>query len=82
MEAEKEGQMSQELIVYAIVAVAALYIGRTIWNATRGQSDCGCGKDGGCSSKAASKSAASSSTRSLDEMPPLVQITTRNKTRR
>lgn len=73
--------MFQELIVYAIVAGATVYIGRTIWNATRGQSDCGCGKDGGCSSKT-SKTAAKSSTRSLDEMPPLIQITTRNKTRR
>ncbi len=75
--------MSQETIVYAIVAGAALYIGRTIWNATRGKSDCGCGKDGGCSSKTLSqaKAAAPSSTRSLDEMPPLIQLTTRNKTR-
>ena len=74
--------MSQELIVYAIVAGAAVYIGRAIWNATRGQSECGCGKDGGCSSKTAAKNAASSSTRSLDEMPPLIQITTRNKAHR
>ncbi len=80
--------MSQELIVYAIVAGAALYIGRTIWNATHGKSDCGCGKDGGCSSKTLSKAkvnakaAAPSSTRSLDEMPPLIQLTTRNKPRR
>lgn len=74
--------MSQEIVVYAIVAGAALYIGRTIWNATRGKSDCGCGKDGGCSSKTLAKTAATSSTRSLDEMPPLIQLTTRNKTRR
>ncbi len=70
--------MSQDLIVFAIVAGAAAYIGRMIWNMTRGQSDCGCGKDGGCSSKTATKSALKSSTQSLDEMP-LVQITTRRK---
>lgn len=63
--------MTQEIIVFAIVGAAAFYIARMLWNATRGQSDCGCGKDGGCGSKPKAKS----STRSLDETP-LIQVKT------
>ncbi len=68
--------MFQELIVFAIVGIAVFYIARMLWNASRGRSDCGCGKDGGCSSKAAK-----SSTRSLDETP-LVQVKTHSTARR
>lgn len=62
--------MTQELAIYVIVAGAALYLVRMIWNAMAGKnSGCGCGKGGGCATK---RGAAS-----LDETPSLLQISTR-----
>ncbi len=66
--------MTQELTVFAIVAGAVFYVARMLWRATRGQNDCGCGKDGGCGTKAKIQS----STRSLDETP-LIQVVPRRK---
>lgn len=39
--------MSQELIVYGIVALAVVYLARTLWLSARGKKGCGC-DSGGC----------------------------------
>ena len=40
--------MSQELIVFGIVALAVAYLARTLWLSARGKKGCGC-DSGGCS---------------------------------
>jgi hypothetical protein len=68
--------MTQEIGMAVIVAGAAIYLARMVWLQTRGKSNCGCGKSGGCASKAAP-----SSTRSKVKLPEhFVQIQTRDKT--
>ncbi len=39
--------MSQELMVYGIVALAVVYLARTLWLSARGKKGCGC-DSGGC----------------------------------
>ena len=47
--------MIQNLILFAVLAVAALYIGRRAWRATRAavKPDAGCASGCGCSAPAA-----------------------------
>jgi hypothetical protein len=41
--------MLQEIIVYLIVAAAALYLARMLWQSASGKKGCGsCGSGGGC----------------------------------
>ena len=59
--------MSQQLVVYGIVALAVAYLARTLWFSARGKKGCGC-DSGGCA-----KLKANASTQPQREA--LVQVT-------
>jgi len=41
--------MTQDFIVYILVALAALYLVRMVWSSTKGKGGCNsCGTGGGC----------------------------------
>jgi hypothetical protein len=76
--------MPQDFLVGLIVFAAVVYLGRMLWMQTRGKSNCGCGKSGGCASKAPANKTTTSSTQTIAKsdvkLPShLVQITTRDK---
>jgi hypothetical protein len=53
----------QDIIVYMIVAGAAVYLGRYVWKSATGKKGCGCGSEGGCATKKA-----------VPAQPELIQI--------
>ena len=73
--------MTQEIIVGLIVLGAVVYLARMLWNQTRGKSNCGCGKSGGCAGETTTSSTRSNTKSDVKLPAHLIQIQARTPRR-